>query len=106
MNSFAGRDDFQAAQVRRTQEISPVRQHWASRVESVSPGTGRKNPLARIFRPVPGLLNWRPRPRAVRPGLVSFALRALSEYAVCGLPQCGTGLLARHAAERASRAST
>ena len=77
MNSFAGRDDFQAAQVRRTQEISPVRQHWESRVESVSPGTGRKNPLARIFRPVPGLVNWQLGPTAVRRGLVSFALRAL-----------------------------
>jgi hypothetical protein len=29
------------------------------------------------FRPVPGLVNWRPGPRAVRPGLRSFALRAL-----------------------------
>src|ERR1039457_3757115 len=29
------------------------------------------------FRPVPGLVNWRPGPRAVRPGLRAFALRAL-----------------------------
>jgi hypothetical protein len=65
MNLFARRDDFQAAQVRRTQEISPVRQHWESRVESVSSGTGRKNPLARIFCPVPGLANLQLGPTAV-----------------------------------------
>src|ERR1017187_1049924 len=41
---FAGRDDSSAAQVRRTQDPSPVRQHWGPRAESVSPGTGRKNP--------------------------------------------------------------
>src|ERR1017187_8743220 len=40
-----------------------------------------------IFRPVPGLVNCRPGPRAVRPGLLSFALRALCE--VCCLRLAG-----------------
>jgi len=83
---FVGRDDFSAAQVRRTQENSLVREHWDPRVGSVSPGTGRKNRPARIFRPVPGLANWLPEPTAVRHGLVSFALRALvpgAPFAAC-----------------------
>jgi hypothetical protein len=35
---------FFRAQVRRTQEHSPVRQHWEPRAGRISPGTGRKNP--------------------------------------------------------------
>src|ERR1035438_8138867 len=69
--------DFQTTQVRRTQENSPVRQHWEPRVGNGSPGTGRKNPLTRIFRPVPGLTDCQRGPTAVCRGLVSFALRAL-----------------------------
>src|ERR1039458_3588961 len=66
---FAGREDCSAAQVRRTPEHSPVRQHWEPRAGRVSPGTGRKNPG----------------PRA------SFALRAL--WGVHGLRRaaCGAG---------------
>jgi hypothetical protein len=75
--SSACRDDSYAAKVRRTQENGPVREHWEPCVGWVSPGTGRKNPPGRIFRPVPGLANWQPEPTAVRRGLVSFALRAL-----------------------------
>src|ERR1035441_5773342 len=70
---------FLRSRVRRTQETSPVRQHWELRTGRVSPGTGRKNPgPARIFRPVPGLAHWQLGPTAVRRGLVSVALRALA----------------------------
>src|ERR1035441_2818633 len=55
---FAGRDDSAAAQVRRTQEHSPVRQHWEPRAGRVSPGTGRKNPgSGASFAPVRGGLS-------------------------------------------------
>src|ERR1035438_7153334 len=74
---FAGRDDSCAAQVRRTQEISPVRQHWEPRTGRVSPGTGRKNPRPRAsFAPFRGWFIGDRLPTAVRRGLVSFALPA------------------------------
>ena len=60
---FAGRDDCSAAQVRRTQEHSPVRQHWEPRAGRVSPGTGRKNPGPRAsFAPFRGWLIGDPDP--------------------------------------------
>ena len=92
---LAGRDDSSAAQVRRTQEHSPVRQHWEPRAGRVSPGTGRKNPGPRAsFAPFRG---WQigPRPRAVRPGLFSFALRDSGTLLGCGLPLCGAGVPAQ-----------
>jgi len=83
-NLFAGRDNFQTAQVRRTQEHSPVRQHWEPCTGRVSPGTGRKSPRpGASFAPFRGWLISGLVPRAVRPGLLSFALRAL--YRICCL---------------------
>src|ERR1019366_2476577 len=58
---FAGRDHSSVAQVRRTQEHSPVRQHWEPRAGRASPGTGRKNPGSGHLSPRSGagsLANW------------------------------------------------
>jgi hypothetical protein len=82
--------DFQTTQVRRTQENSPVRQHWEPHVGNVSPGTGRKNPPTRIFRPVPGLTNCQWRPTGCAPWAGIFRPSgSFAKHAVCGLPQCG-----------------
>src|ERR1017187_3592749 len=54
--------------------------------DALAPERGVRIRARGIFRPVPGLVNWRPGPRAVRPGLVSFALRALC--GVCCLRLC------------------
>ena len=42
--------------------------------DALAPERGVRIRARGIFRPVPGLVNWRPGPRAVRPGLLSFAL--------------------------------
>src|ERR1022692_4151516 len=100
---FAGRDDSSATQVRRTKEHSPVRQHWEPRAGRVSPGTGRKNPgSGASFAPFRELVYWQPGPRAVRPGLLSFALTgsersmlfAASRFAGRLIPPGRTRLLA------------
>ena len=93
---FAGRDHSSVAQVRRTQEHSPVRQHWEPRAGRASPGTGRKNPGSGHLSPRSGagsLATWTqgcaPWASIFRPpGSVRSTLFA-------AMPLCGAGNPAR-----------
>src|ERR1039458_6191258 len=66
---FAGGHDFGGPE-------SLGRKTKAQRVREPRNGAKQSGPRC-IFRPVPGLVSWPPGPGAVRPGLISFALRAL-----------------------------
>src|SRR5208337_4719046 len=76
---FAGREDFSAAQVRRTEENSPVRQHWEPRARPLAPERGVRIRARSHLSPRSGagqLATWT---QGSRPGLSSFALWALLE---------------------------
>jgi len=71
---FAGRDDSSATKSEGRKRMAQCAS-TGNRAQDVSPGTGRKNPGPRAsFAPFRGWQIGDPKPRAVRPGLVSFAL--------------------------------